>query len=139
MQPNDERPATSPDHPCLRKNIGVGDLTALLEDRPGLVTAVSRRRSSPKPMAVLGSPPINVGIENCNESVEISCHCSVERTLKILSSERGHKCTVHRARSPVGSVLHTPDRRKPNDVLVMGPGTGRGGRPIPRTEQSVRV
>jgi hypothetical protein len=41
VQANNERAVGGPDDLCLRHGRWIGDLAALLEDRPGLVAAVS--------------------------------------------------------------------------------------------------
>jgi hypothetical protein len=67
---------------------GCGDLA--LEDRPGLVGPVSARRSTPPQVAPRRAPPIELGVEECDERVDVTAGGGVEGPADMLELSGVH-------------------------------------------------
>ncbi len=90
LQSDNETGVGLRDHLCS----GIHDLTlnhalrAVLEDRPGLLRAVSARRAAPPQVSGRHAPPLEARVEQVDQRFDISANGSVEGGLDALSVTR---------------------------------------------------
>ena len=90
LQANHETSVGLGDHLCSGiHDLAVNDaLGAVVEDRPGLLGAVSARRAAPPQVSGCHASPLEVGVEQLHQRFDISTDGSVEGGLDALSVTR---------------------------------------------------
>jgi hypothetical protein len=98
---------------CLGRRGRIHHSPALLEDRPGLIRAVSPRGLSPPQVPTFETPPIQVCVHQVDERAHVAGHGLVVRSLKVLRLDPAHAERVTRSGAdtrkggPTGATLPT--------------------------------
>jgi hypothetical protein len=81
---------------CLGRRGRIHHSPALLEDRPGLIRAVSPGGLSPPQVPTLEAPPIQVCVHQVDQTTHVAGHGLVVRSLKVLRLDPAHAQRVTR-------------------------------------------